>query len=86
MLWIILTKSQLKGLLQSFDKSEVLNETNVNKTTGLVKTISSDLKQEQIDKLLQLIDKLKNTESRNSQQNSDSDGPDNNRQSQCVHQ
>lgn len=80
------TKSQLKGLLQSFDKSEVLNETNVNKTTGLVKTISSDLKQEQIDKLLQLIDKLKNTESRNSQQNSDSDGPDNNRQSQCVHQ
>ena len=56
-------KTQFKTLLQSFDKAEVLNEAKVIKTTGLVKTICSDLKQPQTDKISQLIDQLKNTRS-----------------------
>jgi DnaJ homolog subfamily A member 2 len=58
------TKTQFKTLLQSFDKAEVLNEADVIKTTGLVKTICSDLKQNQSDKISQLLDQLKNTRSK----------------------
>lgn len=53
------TKTQLKGLLQSFDKQEVLNETSVRKSNDLVKTICSDLKKDQIDKVNYLLDTLK---------------------------
>jgi DnaJ-class molecular chaperone len=86
------TKTQLKGLLQSFDKVEVLNETVVNKSTGLVKTICSDLKQDQSEKVSQLIDKLKNIKSKSNHRNpnvEDSDidiDSENEGRPQCVHQ
>lgn len=70
------TKTQLKALLQSFDKTEVLNETSVNKSTGLVKTICSDLKQDQIEKISLLIDKLKSGKSRSNHMNSNTDNSD----------
>ena len=84
------TKTQLKGLLQTFDKVEVLNETVVNKSTDLVKTISSDLKQDHSEKVSQLIDKLKNIKSRGNNINpnvEDSDiDSENEGRPQCVHQ
>jgi DnaJ-class molecular chaperone len=86
------TKNQLKALLQSFDKTEVLNETAVNKSSGLVKTICSDLKQEQTEKISQLIDKLKIGKPRNNRRNpnmdeSDSDiDSENEGRTQCVQQ
>ncbi len=82
------TKTQLKALLQSFDKTEVLNETAVNKSTGLVKTICSDLRQEQSEKILQLLYELDKTSQKNNNRNRyvpDMDS-ENVNMNQCVHQ
>ena len=71
-------------------KVEVLNETVVNKSTDLVKTICSDLKQDHSEKVSQLIDKLKNIKSRGNNINpnvEDSDiDSENEGRPQCVHQ
>lgn len=84
------TKNQLKALLQSFDKTEVLNETSVNKTDGLVKTICSDLKQDKTEKISQFIDKLKIGKPRNNHRNPNMDDSDidseNDGRPQCVQQ
>jgi len=88
------TKTQLKALLQSFDKTEVLNETSVNKTQGLVKTICSDLKQEHAEKINQLVNKLsqnqnKNSKGRNSNMydsDNDMDSDNEDGRPQCVQQ
>jgi DnaJ family protein A protein 2 len=80
------TKNQLKSLLQSFDKTEVLNETTVNKSTDLVKTICSDLKQEQSEKVSQLIDKLKGDKSKTNHRHPNMDESGNDGQPQCVQQ
>jgi DnaJ-class molecular chaperone len=82
------TKNQLKSLLQSFDKVEVLNESNVTKTSGLVKTICSDLKQEHSEKVSQLIDKLKNGKPRDNDRNSNMENSytENDGHTQCVQQ
>ncbi len=55
------TKSQLKTLLQAFDKAEVQNESQVNKTPNLTKTIMMDCKAEQADQINHLLDSIKNT-------------------------
>ena len=84
------TKNQLKGLLQSFDKTEVLNETNINKATDTTKTICVDLRQDQTNKILYLLDNIKYNKSNqhNNQQTnvSESNGNSENNGPQCVHQ
>ena len=79
------TKNQLKALLQSFDKSEVLNETNINKSTDTIKTICTDLKPEQSNKISLLLDTMK--QSNNAENNSAavSEAVSAN-EGQCVHQ
>lgn len=52
-------KSQLKVLLQSFDMTEVNNETRVLKTPNLMKTILNDCKPEQTVMLNKIIDNIK---------------------------
>jgi DnaJ family protein A protein 2 len=77
------TRNQLKGILQSFDKSEVLNETNVKKNTETIKTICSDVNQDLADQVIQIIDKLKK---HNKQPTSDTSEHDDERPSQCSQQ
>jgi DnaJ-class molecular chaperone len=75
------TRTQLKALLQLLDKNEVINETNVNKTPNLVKTICNDLKPEQIDKLNIIIEnKIKKNIPKTDNNNY------NDNQQQCTHQ
>jgi DnaJ-class molecular chaperone len=76
------TKSQFKGILQSLDKSEVLNETSILKNQNLIKTTHTDLKSEHCEKVLFLIDNIKHQ--KNTQQNHPEN--DDNEPSQCVHQ
>ncbi len=92
------TKSQLKSLLQSFDKAEVQQENQVSKTQNLTKTVLSECKQS--DNINQLMDSLKNNNQKqfkkpgkksNSFEDSDSDSnfdtsDDMGGQQQCVHQ
>lgn len=55
------TKSQLKSILQTFDKQEVQTETQVTKTQNLTKTIMSDCKQEQKEAILEALAHIKNS-------------------------
>jgi len=95
------TKTQLKTLLQSFDKNEVQNESQISKTPNLTKTIMGDCKPEQSEQLYQLLDSLKNNQQKQfnkqrKQRNnmgsnmSDSDmdmgNDENQQQPQCVQQ
>lgn len=83
------TKTQLKALLQSFDKSEVLNETTVIKTNGLIKTICSDLKNEQSEKVSEIINELKNKKPKNTGRTSNLNDSEDSQESgrpQCVQQ
>jgi DnaJ family protein A protein 2 len=95
------TKTQLKTLLQSFDKNEVQNEGQISKTPNLTKTIMGDCKPEQSEQLYQLLDSLKNNQQKQfnkqrKQRNnmgsnmSDSDmdmgNDENQQQPQCVQQ
>jgi DnaJ-class molecular chaperone len=79
------TKTQLKNLLQTFDKAEVLNEIAINKSTDLIKTICSDLKQEHSEKVSHLIDKLKNEKQKNNHRNPEVNS-ENEGQTQCIQQ
>ena len=91
------TKTQLKSLLQSFDKSEAQAEAQISKTPNLVKTIISDCKAEQSEQINQLLENLKNQSSKPkkkknmmSSDNSDSDlemdSDHDNMQQGCVQQ
>jgi DnaJ family protein A protein 2 len=56
------TKNTIKSALQAFDKAEVQNENVIkmaSSSSGLVKTIMSECKQEQTDQILLLLAKLK---------------------------
>jgi DnaJ-class molecular chaperone len=53
------TKNQLKLMLQSFDKDEINNETQISKMSNLVKTVCTDCKSEQINELNRTYDILK---------------------------
>jgi DnaJ-class molecular chaperone len=48
-------KNQLKPILQSIDKQEVINESSITKLPDLTKTIMTDCKSEFVDKLLKEI-------------------------------
>ncbi len=89
------TKTQLKSLLQSFDKAEVQQENQVLKTQNLTKTVLTDCKQS--DSINQLMDSIKNNKQKefkksNKKAFDDSDNSDfemdneNDGPSQCVHQ
>ena len=90
------TKSQLKSLLQSFEKAEVQQEAQTIKTPNLTKTVLSDCKQSET--INNLMDSLKNNKQRGFKTNkkhfddSDSDSSDSDIDSdmqgtpQCVHQ
>ena len=54
-------KLQFKNLCQSFDKDEVLIESQITNSNKIIKTICSDLKQTNAEKVSLLMDKLKNT-------------------------
>jgi DnaJ family protein A protein 2 len=79
------TKTQLKALLQSFDKSEVLNETNINKSTDTIKTICTDLKPEQSNKISLLLDTMKQSNNAENNSTAVSEAASAN-EGQCVHQ
>lgn len=55
------TKTQLKSILQSFDKQEVNTEAQITKTPNLTKTILSECKQDQIDAILEAFNHIKNS-------------------------
>lgn len=79
------TKTQLKVLLESFDKTEVLNETTVKSSSSLVKTICSDLKPEQSEQVSHLINKLKISKSENNSRNHNKyENEEGHHQSQCA--
>jgi DnaJ family protein A protein 2 len=88
------TKSQLKSLLQSFEKAEVQQEAQTIKTPNLTKTVLSDCKQSET--INNLMDSLKNNKQRGFKTNKkhfdDSDSSDSDIDSdmqgtpQCVHQ
>ena len=78
-----------KWVKTSFDKIEVLNETAVNKSQGLVKTVCSDLKQEHAEKINQMVNKLTNGKNKGPRPNmNDSDEIDSeeNGRPQCIQQ
>ena len=54
------TKTQLKSILQTFDKQEVSAEAQISKTPNLTKTILSDCNQEQKDAILEALNHIKN--------------------------
>ena len=56
------TKNNIKNVLQTFDKNEVSIENNVKTTQNLVKTVISDCKPEHCDMLLNLINKMNETD------------------------
>jgi DnaJ family protein A protein 2 len=74
------TRTNIKNVLQAFDKSEVQNENQVKTNQGLTKTVMTDCKQEHAEQLLNLMTKM----SQNN--NSDSDEQQGNGQPQCVQQ
>ena len=76
------TKTQIKNVLQTFDKTEVQNENTVKTTPNLVKTIINDCKAEQSEKILILLSQLKqpNKQTNNSDDDEEQRGP------QCVQQ
>ena len=87
------TKSQLKSLLQSFDKAEVQQESQIIKTPNLTKTVLSECKQ--LESINNLMDTLKNNKQKefkksNKKDFDDSDSSDmetgNTGQPQCVQQ
>lgn len=89
------TKSQLKTLLQSFDKVEVQQENQVLKTQNLTKTVLSDCKQS--ENINQLMDSIKNNKQKDFKKSNkkgfdDSDNsdfemePETDGPPQCVHQ
>ena len=87
------TKSQFKSLLQSFDKVEVQQESQVIKTPNLTKTILSECKQS--DTINNLMDTLKNNKQKEFKKSykkefDDSDSSEteagNTGQPQCVQQ
>ena len=75
------TKTQIKTVLQSFDKGEVQTENGVKTSSNLVKTILNDCKIEETEQILNLLHDMKNF--------NESDGNDNDQgqeQPQCVQQ
>jgi len=60
------TKTQLKSILQSFDKQEVNTEAQINKTPNLTKTILSECKPEQKEAILEALNHIKNMNSKKS--------------------
>ena len=87
------TKLQLKSLLQSFDKAEVQQESQIVKTPNLTKTVLSECKQ--LETINNLMDTLKNNKQKefkksNKKDFDDSDSSDmetgNTGQPQCVQQ
>jgi len=84
------TKTQLKILLQSFDKQEAQLETQISKTPNLTKTILTDCGSEQ--KIInQFIEQLNNQDKNKKNPTSSegemgSDGEHNGAQPQCVQQ
>jgi len=61
------TKSQLKSILQTFDKQEVQAESQVAKTQNLTKTITSECKQEQKELILEALSQIKNMNNKKAQ-------------------
>lgn len=53
------TKTQLKSILQSFDKQEVQFESQVSKTQNLTKTILTDCRQDQKEAILEAFNQIK---------------------------
>jgi DnaJ family protein A protein 2 len=53
------TKTQLKSILQTFDKQEVQSESQVSKTQNLTKTILTDCKQDQKEAILEAFNHIK---------------------------
>lgn len=81
------TKSQLKTLIQSFDKIEVHQENQVTKMTNLVKTVITNCNPGQTETISKLMDSLNNPNSAQSQSHSDSDTEqDDNPGQQCRQQ
>jgi DnaJ family protein A protein 2 len=55
------SKTQLKLILQSFDKTEVQTENQINTATNLTKTILSDCKHDIAEQLNEILNNIKNT-------------------------
>ena len=55
------SKTQLKLILQSFDKTEVQTENKINTTPNLTKTILSDCKHDIAEQLNEILNNIKNT-------------------------
>ncbi len=69
------TKTQLKSILQTFDKQEVQAESQVTKTTNKTKTILTDCSQEQKEAIQEAFIHLKNAKQRKSNRfGADQDG------------
>lgn len=73
------TKTQLKSIIQSFDKQETQNELQITKMDNLVKTVITDCKSDHIMQLNQLFETIKHSKQTHpfaKQNNSDSDEHD----------
>jgi DnaJ-class molecular chaperone len=82
--------NNLKLMLQSLDKQEFMNENNFKNESNLIKTLSIDCKQEEINNIndiLYNINKLKSTNKQNNQTDSDEEQDNRNMPGQqCVQQ
>ena len=66
------TKTQLKSILQTFDKQEVQSESQVSKTQNLTKTILTDCKPDQKEAILEAFNHIK---IRNNKKSNDTGNP-----------
>jgi DnaJ family protein A protein 2 len=80
------TKLQLKSILQAFDKNEVIQEANITKDTGLVKTLLMDTNNMESLQLSELYDKLQKEVHNNQDNDSDNDMGQQGGQPGCVQQ
>ena len=81
------TKTQLKSIIQSFDKVEVQNESQISKTPNLNKTVLSDCRPDQSKQIIDLLEQLKKQQSENKHRRHKDSGSDNESGgTQCVQQ
>lgn len=56
------TQAQLKQIIQSFNKEEVVNESNLKKKDNLIKTVMNDCSNDESNKILQILNNQNNEE------------------------
>ena len=81
------TKTQLKSIIQSFDKLEVQNESQIAKMSNLTKIGLSDCRPDQSKQIIDLLEQLNKQQSDNKHRKHTNAGSDNEQSGpQCVQQ